>query len=210
MACTTGRGAFTGRIRITSVYTYIHTIHSERAAPRSSDGDAVPTFFNTLFVSLEIASPATYPRPASYHSPHHSVNVLLWSVWCFPTHRDRASGEHNRRSRPTLRPLSWFILEKNPRCRRRSVHRHTCRHADDTSCRYIRRLTDRSWFNSVRWILVARGRLRGFARMKRKERVNFQNILCHDTFYRASKRGHFAFTTRRIKRYNFRIKFQRY
>jgi len=95
-----------------------------------------PTFFNTLFVSLGIASPLS-PSPSSDYSPPRPECVP--TVVYFATHGDRV-GEHNRTSRPTLRPRRGSP-SKNPQCRRRSVYRHTCRHADDTSCRYIRRLT---------------------------------------------------------------------
>lgn len=117
---------------------YIHgefASHSQTSKPCCSCNTRAassPTFFNTLFVSLGIVSPACRPAAAILLS---ILNVFLQQ--CASRPMKIAPGEHNGPSRPTLRHRRGSP-SKNPRC----VYRHTCRHVNDTSCRYIRRLRD--------------------------------------------------------------------
>lgn len=108
-----------------SVYILLHYVPA--ATPRS-----------LILFSCPSESP-----PRCRRLRHPTILLLVLNVFlrsCTFRPMEIASGEHNRPSRPTLRPRRGSP-SKNPQCRRRSVYRHTCRHADDTSCRYIRRLT---------------------------------------------------------------------
>lgn len=96
----------------------------------------VRAFFNTLFVSLGLASPV-------------QLSILLATLNACSYGRVLSDPWRSRRRASTIgTPNRCFALRGSPleepavlHRTRRSVHKHTCRHADDTSCRYIRRLT---------------------------------------------------------------------